>query len=361
MGKLPLYAQILNQLKEQIYTKKYQIGDKLPTEQELSEQYQVSRITAKRVLNELEREGFVERKQGSGSFLIHDGSNTSLTLFSKSTNQNILFLTQLSNEENFNLLTKGITEQMERSPYSLFVQPIHTFQEYDPHTIQENFAGVITFPTQDISLLATFYKLYLKNFPIIFLRHHQKYLPYPSICTDHISGSCQATEYLLTQGHKNILFLANIPHNTGRFLGYIKALAKENINNHYFYEWPINEEIEPDEQLIKDCLALINKKQITAIVSENDLIAITFIQAMRKYGISIPKDISIVGFENRFAGQLLSPTLTTVAPPLEAIGKKAVKALIQQIETGTLLEKDIIVPPSLIIRESVSSPKQGAH
>ena len=72
----PLYIQIMDCLKEKIKNGEFQPNKRLPTEKELAEEFNVSRITSKRALEELEREGIIYRKKGSGSYLRHKAYNS---------------------------------------------------------------------------------------------------------------------------------------------------------------------------------------------------------------------------------------------------------------------------------------------
>ena len=85
---VPLYQKISEDLKDQILTHKIEVGEKLPTELELSETYHVSRITAKRALNELEQIGLVSRTRGKGSFVKKNSEKKTL---SQTTKQNSIY------------------------------------------------------------------------------------------------------------------------------------------------------------------------------------------------------------------------------------------------------------------------------
>lgn len=70
-SQVPLYLQIKNSLKEQITSQTYQVGEKIPTETELETLYDVSRVTVRKAIKELEAEGYLVKRQGKGTFVNH--------------------------------------------------------------------------------------------------------------------------------------------------------------------------------------------------------------------------------------------------------------------------------------------------
>ncbi len=97
----------------------------------------------------------------------------------------------------------------------------------------------------------------------------------------------------------------------------------------------------------------------TAVVAYNDLIAIGFMQTVQSWGVAVPGDVSVVGFDDIFGADFCSPALTTVAAPLAALGKHAVTMLVEQLSTVGLRGARTVVPrrPALLpaalrVRES---------
>ncbi|GAB3521221.1 LacI family DNA-binding transcriptional regulator [Arthrobacter monumenti] len=95
----------------------------------------------------------------------------------------------------------------------------------------------------------------------------------------------------------------------------------------------------------------------TAVVAYNDQLAIGFIREIHKHGISVPNDVSVVGFDNTFGAELVTPPLTTVASPLYALGSTAVNNLLA-IAAGARSRsgQPVILPAKLVVRESTAAP-----
>ena len=93
-----------------------------------------------------------------------------------------------------------------------------------------------------------------------------------------------------------------------------------------------------------------SKAKFTAILSENDDMAIGAIKALTELGYSLPKDVSIVGFDNSKVGAFLTPSLTSVSVPLEQMTQKAILQIVGETEQAQALS----TTGSLVIRDSVT-------
>jgi LacI family transcriptional regulator len=91
----------------------------------------------------------------------------------------------------------------------------------------------------------------------------------------------------------------------------------------------------------------------TAIVAYNDAQAIGAIKGLQEAGLAVPDDISVVGFDNIAMAALFEPALTTVAQPIDEIGRLGAEILIRRIRGETEDQGAVVLPSRLIIRESV--------
>jgi DNA-binding LacI/PurR family transcriptional regulator len=101
---------------------------------------------------------------------------------------------------------------------------------------------------------------------------------------------------------------------------------------------------------------LKNKPLPTAILAYNDLIAIGAMDAVKQQGLSIPKDISVVGFDDISLASEVNPTLTTVHVPKRTMGMVAVKELLAIIKGKEEAVKKSLIPTNLIVRRSTDIP-----
>lgn len=173
------------------------------------------------------------------------------------------------------------------------------------------------------------------------------------ISENSINGGYLATKSLITQNHKNI---AIITGNLKKILaqkrleGYKNALSEANI--------PIKEEFIIESHFdfnggIKGMEKLLQlTTRPTAVFACSDTIAIGAYQTAWKYGLSIPKDISIIGYDDIQLAQYLSPPLSTIHQPKNTFAKLAVETLLNRIKNNEKTYRTLMVEPSLILRDS---------
>jgi LacI family transcriptional regulator len=99
--------------------------------------------------------------------------------------------------------------------------------------------------------------------------------------------------------------------------------------------------------------------ELTAIVAANDLVAIGCYDALEERGLRCPQDISIAGFNDMPFVEKLRPALTTVRVPQREIGKVAADLLLEQLNDGQEKATEILLEPTLIVRDSTAPPRQG--
>ena len=178
----------------------------------------------------------------------------------------------------------------------------------------------------------------------------------PEVGEDGYYGIHQSTSYLIEHGHKNIVFIGADHDQAGtrerlRYYGYVQALAENNlipVNTHR----PSMQENHLDFDVIWRSILAATPRP-TAIVCQGDGFAIPLIESAKNHSISLPKDFSIVGFDNSAGSAQTSPSLTTIDIPFHKIGALAVKRLMQAIETPNMPSDRIILGGTLIERSSV--------
>jgi len=175
------------------------------------------------------------------------------------------------------------------------------------------------------------------------------------IVGDDYLGGYKAAKYLHNLGHKNILTITGpkkLISTNKRLKGFIDYLSitDKKINKELLFEG--NFDIESGY----DCVYRAIKKNLkfTAVFAFNDLMAIGAIQSLFDNKIKIPSEVSILGYDDIFVDKYFTPKITTIAPPLDEIAKKAVNILIKNINNGVKksAQKPFLVEPVLIERES---------
>jgi len=142
----------------------------------------------------------------------------------------------------------------------------------------------------------------------------------------------------------------NTPSSKHRLEGYRQALAEQGIPFQSTLIYQGSYTLEAGEKCTKELLTA--KHRPTAIFCMCDEIALGCYSILESKGFNVPDDISIVGFDDIRFANYFSPALTTIAQPVEEIGRCCVEALIKTINGQPLETSEIILPHKLVVRDS---------
>ncbi len=190
--------------------------------------------------------------------------------------------------------------------------------------------------------------------------------PAASISVDNHHGSLLATRHVLRQGHRRIAFLSDLARFTSRverYRGYRDALAHAGLAPDPALIWMRGADMSRDAGgaevgRVGTRRLLSGPKPPTAIVTGNDLCAFGVLAAARDLGLTVPRDLSVVGFDDIDLARLANPPLTTVRQPARELARMAVDQVLRaavrrpEQETATL-----VVRPRLMVRESTAPPR----
>jgi LacI family transcriptional regulator len=171
-----------------------------------------------------------------------------------------------------------------------------------------------------------------------------------SIVPDALSGVRQAVDHLVSLGHDHICYLAGPEASwaDGARWSAVRDLARERRL--------IEHRVGPNHPTIKGgriAAQTVRSRGYSAVIAYNDVMAIGVVKGLVERGLSVPGDVSIIGFDNIFASELVTPGLTTVASPLTAIGEAAVRHLVGELGGPKPSEPFLAsMPMKLIVRES---------
>jgi LacI family transcriptional regulator len=190
--------------------------------------------------------------------------------------------------------------------------------------------------------------------PIILLTEYQVHEKFSSVCVDY-TGYLDALKLLEYFGHKHIAYIGE-DHSLFR-CNYIKNAIKQaehSFQLKHIFNGP--ERFELGGYLrMKELLALSDRP--TAVLAAYDAMAFGAMRAAAEMGVSIPRDISIMGFDNIRASEFMSPPLTTVASPIDEQAHILVKNLMGEIEEkgkNSHSSSCVHLSTKLIVRDSVN-------
>ena len=174
-----------------------------------------------------------------------------------------------------------------------------------------------------------------------------------------VYGARLAVEHLVKLGHRRIAFI-NGPHGWAaskeRLAGYQDVLAQYGIP----YDPSLVEEgtweVQSGYHAAKKFVVMPDRP--TAIFAANDFMALGAIYAIQDAGLNVPKDIAVVGYDDREIASISNPTITTVCPPSFEMGQLAAQLILDRLENQIEIKDPIRVQGRLIIRESCGA-EQG--
>lgn len=355
-GKAKYYI-LMESLRNDIISGKIKPKDKISSENELSEQFHVSRHTVRKALSILENEGLLEAIHGLGTFCTEHLCNN----FSS---KNIAVVTTYISDYIFPRLIQGMDHILTENGYSIILKNTGNSQKNEAKALEDiltkNIDGLIIEPSKSeiycrhMHLYELFDKL---NIPYLFIQGTYPQMKEKSnIIMDDVQGGYLLTKYLIDLGHKNIvgIFKIDDTQGTARHKGYIKALNEAGIQYNpdlvitFHTEDRAKKPAAVMEQFMKE------KRMMDAVVCYNDQIALEIIHVLSDYGVRVPEDISVTGYDNSLISESGPIKLTTVSHPKERLGEMAAKLLLEKINHISDEESKVqrVVAPELIIRES---------
>jgi LacI family transcriptional regulator, galactose operon repressor len=173
------------------------------------------------------------------------------------------------------------------------------------------------------------------------------------IFTDHYAGGKMAAEYLLKKGRKSFVIISEKDHLefTLREQGFCETIAKAGYQVEKLY---CKTTYDSAEKLVKEKTALF--VHCDGLFTVNDLMAFGSIRALEKLGYDVPRDISVIGYDNNDFAMYFNPPLTTIHQPKEELAMISCERLFNQIDTkknnGEIMKKRISIQPVLIERGS---------
>jgi GntR family transcriptional regulator, arabinose operon transcriptional repressor len=374
--RTPLFLKVRNYVLEHIQHHKWRANDRLPTEAELAKQFDVSRFTVKKALDDLVTEGLVYRIQGKGSFVspISTEENSYTVLegsISASFKPIALLMPSIQGSLTANLLA-GVEEQLTAQGYHVFFRATNNEQEQERLLLREcvqlGVKGVIIFPVDGESYSEDILRLTLNKFPVVVIDRYLRGLDTNCVCSDNVGGAYNATSHLIELGHTHIAYFGLRTRMTtsveDRLLGYEKALIEHHIPIDYHLS--LSEWSEENDEVSKgspDYLSLIQRTfrtffqenpNVTAVFAVTSEIGIAAIEAATELGIHVPEQLSVIFFDDYVNAFFSRIPPSCVVQPEKQVGVEAAKLLVSIMNNPLQERRKITLPTELVLRKSTA-------
>jgi LacI family transcriptional regulator len=363
MKNKPKHHEISSYLQTEIAAGRYGEGARLPSEVQLVKQFSVSRPTVARALRDLEAQGMIERRAGSGTYV--------RTNIQRNTTSRILGLLVpgLASTEIFQIICGEIASLARVNEYGLLwggsTNPrvdtdasLKHAEELCKQFIEREISGVFFAPAelqpgqeQANSKLAE--SLREAGIPVVLIDRDLLEFPRRSdfdlVGIDNMTGGYMMAEHLIKLGCRKILFVVrplSAATVNARIAGIREAFVRHRI------------ELDPDwirtgdPADLKFIRSLVAGRQADAFICANDDTAAVLLRAMESQGVRAPHDVRVVGFDDVKYATLVSVPLTTIHQPCRDIAVIAFRTMMERLAEPTLPIRSIALTPRLVVRES---------
>jgi LacI family transcriptional regulator len=262
----------------------------------------------------------------------------------------------------FTRVMSGVVEELSQANYFYFT----ACHDWRPELMQEYLRMLLERAVDGFLLLNTAAELSVPV-PVVAISAHGSEPNVTHLVVDHVKAVDMALRHLFELGHRRIAFMRGpkaIPDSDFRWAGVEQAaqelgltLDTNLITSIDSGSWsmktghhPMSPEIgyQPMKQLLE------KTRDFTAVFCFNDIAAIGALRALTEAGLSVPGDVSIVGFDDIQTAAYSTPSLTTVRQPLNEMGKRGARLLLDRIANpgAAELTAEVVMQPELVVRES---------
>lgn len=353
------YSDIVRYIENLIADATLKAGDRIPSENELSARFGVSRETVRRAIGILEEQGVLRRVRGSGTYVSHSRKEN------LEQRNRIAVITTYVESYIFPKTIQGIESVLFEQGYSVQISFTNNTLEREKNILsdlidRDDVAGIIVegtksgLPNPNLHL---YRQLLNRKIPILFINTFYPELPVPHVSLNDVEAAEMAVNFLIDKGHKNIAAILKLDDGQGRlrYLGYLKAMEAAGLAvTDSRMVW-----IDTDEsKQLNFCRdKILNRvEECSALFCYNDQIAFQLIKMLQEQGIAVPEQVSVISMDDSDLALHSEVPITSLPHPKERLGAKAAEVLVQMINGR---KKDLTYEFSTRVmeRETVSENK----
>jgi GntR family transcriptional regulator of arabinose operon len=352
---MPRYLQVKSILEGWIREGKFKPGARMPGERDIAQDLQVSQMTANKAILALVDEGWLYREHGRGTYVCQDFRPPAPAVL------RVGIVAPLSEHDAMSdvylsSLFAGMQRAIINAPVSLSLLEVYPETMYD-RLMTAELNGFLLANIREQSI-PTAQRLYEEGKRLVALGSAWERLAIPFVDSDNRSGAQMAVRHLLGLGHRRIVgvfSLISACNTQHRLLAFRETLEQQGLcpaeddiilGDNVF---PISAEA---KQLV--CRRLRQRPAPTAFFCGGYHLALEVMRIIRDEGLSIPDDVSVVGFDDPVSASHLTPPLTTVRQPLEEMGGMAMSMILHWLSTHEEPRRQNILPTELIVRGSTA-------
>ena len=357
---VPKYRRLFDELYDDIVSGRRRTGDRLPSEAELVKTFGASRITIGRALRDLQREGLVDRRPGSGTYVRpqprpRDTVNLTFGVLAPDVDRTAVLgdmcraLTGASSARGHAVLwgTAGGEDGIEAAAWAMAEQQV-----------ERDVAGAFFAPLEHTPAKDAVNRRIARAFddagiPVVLLDRpvepYGRYEPHDVVGIDNRRAGFRITSHLVAAGAARIGFVGMADAAAtvdARLAGYREALHVHGALVHPQLVFCARSEEHAE------VIDFVRATAPDALVCANDRIAARVMHALLGAGMAIPDDVRVAGIDDAAFAALLPVPLTTLRQPVREIGAAALTAMLDRLAHPDLPPRDIFLHPTLVVRKS---------
>lgn len=352
----PKYKVVVEWILENINNGNFPVGEKLPSENELSAMFHLSRQTVRHAIEVLGQQKLVTRVQGSGTYV-----GESVKPKRTESYKNIAVISTYVDSYIFPPVLKGIERVLSKEGYTMQLaftgNRIERERNILDQILEKGMIDGLIVESAKSALpnpnLHYYRQLMEQGIPILFFNSSYRELKLPLVALDDVQAGQKSAEYLIQNGHTAIggIFKSDDGQGALRYTGYLRALQNAGLKlNSKVVFWIDTDDLETPEAW-EDYL-FQRMEGCTGICCYNDEVAYLLAGICQKRGIRIPDQLSIIGIDNSELAVIGETQIASLPHPAEALGRKAAKNMIKLIENPRF-DANYMFDAEVIPRESV--------
>lgn len=359
---ISLYSTLAERLRQSIRSREYLPGQWIGSEHDLARTQGISRVTVRKASELLVNEGLIERRPGKGLYV---RANPTAPRLVQVIVGNLRWEPCLQ-------VSIGVREASKDAQVQVQLYDAHGDAEMDLSLIRQlpdgPVQGAVIVSFYSPTLNKELYALESKGFPFVLVDQRLRDIEVSSVISDNVVGGYLAGQALLKLGHKRIGFIGDLIAGTvgDRLNGLRDAVGDAGLpfdrslvmdllkDQDRLGDWSIRV-----EECVRDVMSRPNPP--TALFCSCDAVARSAYRVLSAMGLEIPRDISVVGFDDDPLAEWVSPAMTTVRQDFKAMGKAALDLLCQRMTSPSVPVEHRVMPVQWIERGSVARPQSMSN
>ena len=327
----------MEELKSKILSGEIRPGAKLPSENELAQEYEISRHTVRKALAILVTDGYITTKHGKGTFC-------SDRMAHRKNSKNIAVVTTYISDYIFPRLIQGMDRVLTEQGYSIMLKNTGNSRQKEAQCLEDiltkDVDGLIIEPSKSQILcrnMPLYEQLDRMGIPYVFIQgSYLQMKNKPTILLDDAKGAYLLTKYLIDTGHRQIagVFKADDSQGAERHKGYVKALQEAGMS----YQPELVVWFHTEDRKVKPAvmvqMMLEAELPIDAVVCYNDQIAYGVIDLLQKHNVRVPEDVLVIGFDDSSISEYSPVKITSFVHPKVEMGRAAANKLIHMLRSS---------------------------